>query len=51
MNMAMEMHDSRILELHESDDGLGFILFNGVVYQFEGEFGEYGHVRAFFLLL
>ena len=36
MNVAMEMHDSFVLELTQSEDGSGFILFRAVVHRSRG---------------
>jgi hypothetical protein len=33
MNLAMEMHDSFVLDLGQSDDGKGFILFHAVIHR------------------
>jgi hypothetical protein len=46
MNMALEMHDSFILGIHRTDNGLGSVMLKGVVHQFEGEFGEQAHVSG-----
>jgi hypothetical protein len=36
MNLAMEMHDSRVLEITVGADGRGFILFHGYVFRSDG---------------
>jgi len=36
MNLAMEMHDSGVLEVSRGGDGTGFVLFHGSVFRSSG---------------
>lgn len=46
MNIAMELHDSRILTMTCAEDGLGDILFEAVTYYSEGEPGKDAQVSG-----
>ncbi len=39
MNVAIEMHDSSVVEITVRDDGSGFVLLDAVVFQSEGDPG------------
>jgi hypothetical protein len=40
MNIAMELHDSRIFSMTCAEDGIGDILFDAVMFYAEGEPGK-----------